>query len=63
MPVGPRRHISQRQYSFRNSWREYTRTTAFITAPKKTPKKIATRNDGFSGFVDPATPFPTGQVN
>jgi hypothetical protein len=37
--------------------------TAFITALKKTPKKIATRNDGFSGFVEPGTPFRTGQMN
>ncbi|WP_292458277.1 hypothetical protein, partial [Mesorhizobium sp.] len=50
---GCRRPVRRRQYSSANSWREYTCTIAFITAPKKTPKKIATRNDGFSGFVEP----------
>ena len=36
--------------------------TALIIGPKKTPKKIATRNDGFSGFAAPATAFRTGQM-
>jgi hypothetical protein len=42
---------------------KYTRATAFITSPKKTPKKIATRNDGFSGFTAPGTPFRTGKMS
>jgi hypothetical protein len=63
MPIGLRQPICRRQYSSANSWREYTSTTAFITASKKTPKKIATRNDGFSGFAGPGTPFRTGQMS
>ncbi|MDG4881722.1 hypothetical protein [Mesorhizobium sp. WSM4884] len=30
---------------------------------QKTPKKIATRNDGFSGFAEPGTAFRTGQMS
>jgi hypothetical protein len=62
-PIGLRQPVGRRQYSSAKSGGKYTCATAFITALKKTPKKIATRNDGFSGFTAPATPFRTGQMN